>query len=197
MDTARGELLPTIDLLASYRKAHDPAVDEEETEDTTVTGRLTVPLYQAGDVSARIRQSKSRFLQSQDLLDVARDRVRAQIVTAWSDLEAARGAVAADRARVSANRLALEGVREEEKIGQRTVLDVLDAENERLASEIDLASSRRDHVVASFNMLLVVGRLTAADLGLPVEYYDPEEHYREVRRKWIGTGPRLPRVPRD
>lgn len=193
VDVVRGELLPEINLEASYGKSYDPETYIEENEVTTVTGRLTVPLYQAGEVSARIRQSKHLYEQRRGELDDVRDRIRAEIVSAWSQLESAKAQLASDRAQVSANQTALSGVRSEEKVGQRTVLDVLDAEQELVNSQVRLQTTQRDVVIATFSVLSAVGRLTAMDLGLPVEYYDPEAHYQKVRRKWFGTGPRLPR----
>lgn len=197
VDTVRGELLPEVNVQASYFKNFDPSSFVDDRETTTVTGRLTVPLYQAGDVSARVRQSKHTYQQRRDQLAEARDKVRSDIVTAWSQLASARAQIVSDQAQVAANKTALTGVREEEQVGQRTILDVLDAEQEYLVSQVNLVGTKRDLVVASFNVLASVGRLTATDLGLPVEYYDPEEHYLEVRRKWIGTGPSIHRDETD
>lgn len=192
VDRIRGEFLPSVDLEASYAKSYDPSDAIDNSEATTVTGRLTVPLYQAGEVSARLRQSKHTFQQRRDEFQVAYDSVRSNVIASWSQLESAKAQLTSDRAEVEANRTALLGVREEEKVGQRTILDVLDAEQELLDSEVGLETTRRDYVIASFSLLSTLGRLTAADLGLAVEYYDPEEHYNAVRRKWFGTGPRLP-----
>lgn len=192
VDAARGELLPEVSLEASYSNSFG-ATGIENTESTTVSGRVTVPLYQAGAVSANIRQSKHTYYQLRDQLEDTRNRVRSEIVTAWSLLQAQKAQLVSDQTQVQANRTALEGVREEEKVGQRTVLDVLDAEQEYLDSRVELVSTQRDLVVATFTVLSAIGRLTANDLGLPVEFYDPEEHYNKVRRKWFGTGPRLPR----
>jgi len=107
--------------------------------------------------------------------------VRADVVSAWGQVVAARAALVSDRASVEANRIALDGVRAEEQVGQRTVLDVLDAEQELLDSQVSLVTSRRDLVVASYTLLAAIGRLTPTDLDLPTENYDPDKHYREVK----------------
>ena len=82
--------------------------------------------------------------------------------------------------------MALEGVREEEKVGQRTLLDVLNAEQELLSAEAQLVTTRRDLVVAAYTLLSSIGRLNAEGLALGNDIYDPESHYQEVRRKWFG-----------
>ena len=85
-----------------------------------------------------------------------------------------------------ATRIALEGVREENSVGQRTILDVLDAEQEFLDAQIELTRAQRDETVASFVVLQCLGRLTAADIALPVEVYDPDAYYQAVRNRWFG-----------
>ena len=87
---------------------------------------------------------------------------------------------------MEANKIALEGVRAEEQVGQRTVLDVLDAEQELLNSQVSLVTSRRDLVVASYTLLAAVGRLSPSELGLPSETYDPDAHYRDVKDRPFG-----------
>jgi outer membrane protein len=114
--------------------------------------------------------------------------VREVVVTAWSSLEAARQVIVASRAQVSANVLALEGVRQEYLVGSRTTLDVLDAEAELVESQVLLADAERDQILAAYQLVASIGRLTARNLALNVEYYDPIENYRDVRDKWIGTG---------
>jgi len=183
--TIKGELLPEVQLEASYEKSFDTG-GAQERDTTTITGRMTVPIYQAGEVSARIRQSQDTQLQRRQEVDQARQQVRADVISAWGQLTAARAAIESDRAQVQANRIALEGVRAEEQVGQRTVLDVLDAEQDLLDSQVSLVTSRRDLVVASYTLLAAIGRLSPADLNLPTDIYDPDRHYREVKDKPFG-----------
>jgi outer membrane protein len=114
--------------------------------------------------------------------------VRAAIVSSWDGLIAARAQIGADRQQIHATTLALEGVRQEQRVGQRTTLDVLDAQKELLNAQLDLATSTRDEVVAAYTLLAAIGRLTAPLLHLPVAYYDPTVHYDKVRNKWWGLG---------
>ncbi len=185
IDLIRGELLPSVQLEAGYGRRFDPGDAVEATESTTVTGRVTVPFYTGGEVQARVRQAKHTHVQRLQEIEQARSEVQAQVVTAWSQLQAAQAAVESDQASVSANRIALAGVREEERVGQRTLLDVLNAEQELLNSEVTLATDRRNLVVASYTLLSTIGRLNAQELGVAQQVYDPEQHYNEVRRKWF------------
>jgi outer membrane protein len=185
IDLIRGELLPSVQLEANYARRLDPTTGIEDAESTTVTGRLTVPFYSGGEVEARVRQAKQTQLQRLQEIEQARTEVQAQVVTAWSQLQAAKAAVEADEAAVAANRIALAGVREQEKAGERTLLDVLNAEQELLNSEVALVTDKRNVVVASYAVVSSIGRLNAQELGVSSLVYDPEQHYQEVRNKWF------------
>lgn len=185
----KGELLPEVRLEASFDRRFDPSRLSDETETARVGGRVTVPLYQAGDVAARARQARETVSRRQRELDDARRVVQANVISAWSVLSAARARIESDEAEVRANKIALDGVREEEKVGQRTVLDVLDAEQELLDSRSSLVTSKRDTVVASYALVAAIGRLDSMHLNLPVQHYDPTEHYRRVKNKAFGLRP--------
>jgi outer membrane protein len=187
IDLIRGERLPTVQLEASYGRRFDSSEQIEAAETTTVTGRVTVPFYTGGEVEARIRQAKHTHVQRLQEIEQARTEVQAQVVTAWSQLQAAQAAVESDRTTVEANRIALAGVREEERVGQRTLLDVLNAEQELLNAEVTLVTDRRNLVVASYTVLSTIGRLNAQELGVASLVYDPEQHYKQVRNKWFDT----------
>ena len=185
IDLIRGELLPTVDLEANYARRYDPSENLREVEDTSVTGRLTVPFYSGGEVEARVRQAKQTHIQRLQEIEQARTEVQAAVVTAWSQLQAAKAAVESDLVAVEANKVALQGVREEEKVGQRTLLDVLNAENELLNAQVTLVTDKRNVVVASYSLVQAIGRLNAQELGVSALIYDPEQHYQEVRDKWF------------
>jgi len=187
VDKVWGELLPKVDVDARYSHRYDPSRTTDENEVTTVTGRLTVPLYQGGEVHARVRQSKHTHVSRIQEIEQARTEVRERVVQAWSQLTAARAALESDQVQVNATRTALAGVREEEKVGQRTLLDVLNAEQEALNAEVQLATTQRNLVVASYGVVSSIGRLNVANLGSVSDVYDPEVHYHDVRRKWWGV----------
>jgi outer membrane protein len=187
IDRIRGELLPSAQLEAGYQRRFDENVRIGSQETMTVTGRLTVPFYSGGEVEARIRQAKHTHVGRLQEIQQARTEVLAQVVAAWSQLNAARAQLESDQAGVEANRIALAGVREEQRVGQRTLLDVLNAEQELLNSEVNLVTTKRNLVVASYNVLSTIGRLNSQELGAASLVYDPEAHYLEVRNKWFDV----------
>jgi outer membrane protein len=186
VDRIWGELLPSAQLEASYVHRDNPSRTVNDSDVTTIRGAVTVPLYEAGDVRARVRQAKHTHVARMQEIEQNRTEVQAAVVQAWSVLEAARAQIQSDQAQVAASRTALQGVREEEKVGQRTLLDVLNAEQELLNAEVTLVTTKRNLVVASYALLNAVGRLNVQELGVTGTVYDPEVHYFEVRRKWYG-----------
>ena len=196
---AEGALLPTLGLQGNLSRTYTnsdgmPTTDiigrstdsKSEVDTASVGIKLTVPIYQGGRGSATVRQEKERLGKARIETDVARDKVRAQVTSAWTQMEAARASVTANKHLVAAARLALDGVVEERKVGQRTTLDVLNAQKDVTTAQISLASSERDAVVASYAVLSASGRLSVKRLGLGVAVHNPEEHYKAVKDKWFG-----------
>jgi outer membrane protein len=186
IDVVRSELLPEVHLEASYGRQYDASVGLAEQDTASVTGRVTVPLYEGGEVYARVRQAAHTHVSRLQEIEQARVETQAAIRTAWSRLMAARAQLKSDEVQVEANRIALEGVREEERVGQRTLLDVLNAEQEYLDAQVAMTTTRHDLVVANYALLAAMGQLTAETLGLGDHIYDPEQHYQEVRQQWFG-----------
>jgi outer membrane protein len=94
--------------------------------------------------------------------------------------------VAAAQSQVSSSEVALNGVREEARVGQRTTLDVLNAQQALVNARVQLVTAQHDRVVASYNLLSAVGRLSPQVLGLPTSVYDAMVHYQQVRDAWVG-----------
>ena len=187
-EVAKGDLLPSLNLSASASVTDDPSDTADTLGTAKVEGVLAIPLYEAGRVYSTVREAK--HVASQRRLEViqAGRAVRESVSVSWNNLSAARETIRSAKQQVSAAELALDGVRQEYFVGSRTTLDVLDAESEVVNARITLVSAERDQIVAAYQILGSIGRLTARDLSLPVEYYDPEENYLNVRGKWIGTG---------
>ncbi len=186
VDLIWGEFLPTVELEATYSQRFDQSRTIDEVETSTVTGRVNVPLYAAGDTHAKVRQAKHTHVSRLQQIEQARTEAKATAVSAWSVLTAARAQLESDQVQVSATSTALTGVREEERVGQRTLLDVLNAEQEALNAQVSLATTRRNLVVASYTLLSAVGRLSISEVGATDLAYDAEAHYHEIRRKWWG-----------
>jgi outer membrane protein len=153
-----------------------------------VIGQLNVPIYQAGIEEATIRQARELHAQSQLNVASADRAVRDAVATAWSTLQSALGTIDSNQATVKADEIAFEGVSKEQQVGGRTVLDVLNAEQELLNAQVSLVSSNRDALVAAYAVLAAGGALTARSLGLKVKFYDPLEHYNDDAAAWIGFG---------
>lgn len=195
---AFGDLLPTVSLnLDAKASATDLSGGEDfhdfdssiskYQQEYSISGTIRVPLYEAGSVYSEVRRTKQVASQRQiQILESAR-AVRESVTSSWNFVTESQAQILASRAEVSASNLALDGVKQEALVGSRTTLDVLDAEQEVTDARITLAQAERDLIVAAYQLLGSMGTLTARDLRLNVEYYDPEENYLRVRNKWFGT----------
>jgi len=185
-----GDLLPTVSLQATGSRPIEDLdhVDDGNVNQVTVLGRVSVPLYEAGSVYSAVREAKQTESQRRIEIIGAARTVRESIVTAWNFLIASKETIVSAKSQVSANTLALDGVKQEYLVGSRTTLDVLNAEAELLNSQVILAQAERDQIVAAYQILGSIGQLTARQIGLGVDYYDPIENYDNVRNKWFGTG---------
>lgn len=189
IDSAFGSLLPSLELIGELEARDDLANDNRFDEDQTasITARLKIPLYQAGAADSRVREAKHRAGQRRKEIDVQRRAAARAAESAWRALETAQAQKSSFKTQVRAAELALKGVREEAELGARTVLDILDAEQELLDAQVSLVGASRDEVVAAYSVLAAVGRLTANDLSLDAPLYDVEQHYEDVRGKFWGT----------
>jgi len=182
-----GALAPKVTAQASVQQ-------QWETNTTTLlqqfnaslVGQVQVPIYQGGGEYSLIRQSKETLGQQRISLDTARDQVQAQVVQSWGQLEAAKAQIQATQAQVNSSEIALNGVREEARVGQRTTLDVLNAQQELVNARVALVTAQHDRVVASYSLLSSVGGLSVQGLGLKTTVYDPMTHYQQVRDRWGG-----------
>jgi outer membrane protein len=186
IDAIRGTLLPQVSVNATYDDGFDLGVLTDREQNAAVTGRVDLPIYDGGLTYSQVRQAKQQHLSQLQLIEDARSRVEESVVAAWSSFVAATAQIVSDKAQVEANKIALEGVREEERVGQRTLIDVLDAQREYITSQVQLVATERNNIVASYTLLQAIGRLEVAMLGVTGTVYDPEVHYGEVRRKWFG-----------
>jgi len=185
----RGELLPELSVVGRVDRSKQTTTPDAMSESASVTAELTVPIYQSGSVQSRVREAKQVFGQRRVEVEQARRLAIEGAIQAWENLQSAQAQIRAFQAQVTATDVALQGVRQEAEVGARTVLDVLDAEQEFLDAQVNLVRAQRDEIVAQYQLLTSVGRLTARDLGLEVDLYDETEHYRRVRSKWFGIGP--------
>jgi len=184
---AEGALYPTLAVQGSVLQQNESTQNQLKTFNATVLAQLTVPIYQGGSEYSLIRQAKETLGQRRLDLETSRDQVRQNVVQSWGQLDAAKANIEATQAQVQAAEIALNGVREEARVGQRTTLDVLNAQQELVNARVALVSAQRDRVVASFTLLSAVGRLSPQVLGLRVPVYDANVHYQQVRDTWAGV----------
>ncbi|MFD0933639.1 TolC family outer membrane protein [Methylobacterium trifolii] len=182
-----GTLYPTLSVQGGVQQAYDQTLANTNGYSASVLGRLTIPLYQGGQEYAQIRQAKESVGQSRIQAEFVRDQVRAQVVDFWGRLEAAKARVIASQAQVQANEVALNGVREEARVGQRTTLDVLNAQQELLNARVALITAQRDRVIFSYGVVQAIGRLTARYTAVPVAAYSPKTHFDQVKDLWFGV----------
>jgi outer membrane protein len=185
---AEAGLYPTLALQGSAQLQQFNSNDATlKLSNNTVQAKLTVPIYQGGSEYSAIRQNKETVGQQRLSLDQVRDQVRANTVQYWGQLEATKAQTEAAERQVKYSESALNGVRNEAQLGQRTTLDVLNALQALLNARVNLISAQHDRVVASYSVLSAVGRLSPTVLGLPAPIYDPGVHYQQVRDSWFGV----------
>ena len=182
-----GALLPSVSVQANVQQVYDQVLSVQQTFTASAIAQVSVPLYQGGAEYALIRQSKENLAQQRLNLEMTRDQARANVVQFWGQLTATKAQVASAQAQVTASEVALNGVREEAKAGQRTTLDVLNAQQALVNARVALVQAQHDRVVASYNVLMAVGRLSPQVLGLKTTTYDPSVHYHQVRDSWSGV----------
>ena len=184
---AEGALYPTLQLQGNVQKNYEASLTSLQTFTASAVAQYTMPLYQGGAEYAAIRQAKETQGQKQMDLSVARDQARVSVAQAWAQLEASKSSIESTRNQVKSAEAALNGVREEARLGQRTTLDVLNAQQELVAARIALVGAQRDRLVNSYALLAAIGRLAPQVLGLSVPAYDPQVHYHQVRDSWGGV----------
>ncbi|MGY8665525.1 TolC family outer membrane protein [Bradyrhizobium sp. UFLA05-109] len=184
---SEGALLPTITLQAGVTQSFEQTLTLYRTTTASAIAQASVPIYQGGAEYSLIRQSKENLAQQRLNLEVTRDQSRATTVQWWGNLVATKAQVQSAQAQVTASEIALNGVREEAKAGQRTTLDVLNAQQALVNARIALVNAQHDRVVASYNVLAAVGRLSPQVMNLKTNVYDPSVHYQQVRDSWGGV----------
>jgi outer membrane protein len=186
---AEGALYPNLALQGAVSKAIGSSNNVNTLQNLTASAvaQLTVPIYQGGAEYATIRQAKETLGQRRLDLDTARDQVQQTVTQAWGQLEAAKAQIEATTAQVAATEIALNGVREEARVGQRTTLDVLNAQQDLVNARVALVTAQRDRVVASYTLLSSTGALSPQILKLRIQNYDPVVHYHQIRDSWFGV----------
>ena len=187
--TNTGALLPQVSLdgvASRTRNYTDNISGVKEQDDLEWSVNMSIPLYEGGETRAKIRQSKYQKWQAQEQVLEAERLVTSNVTSAWEYMVANKAMITSIKEQVRANEIALDGVQKEEALGNRTILDVLDAYQELLNSNVEEVKARRNYYVSAMTLLQAMGRLTARDLGLNVELYNAEKYSAETRNKWLS-----------
>jgi outer membrane protein len=188
IDVQLAALMPQVSVTSQAFRNDNAAVPHSRVNGGQVTANLSVPLYQGGAEYSQVRQARQEAQRQRSLVADARSVAVQQATSAWETLRSTRAQVESVRAQIRAQEIALDGVQREAIVGSRTTLDVLNAEQELLNARVSLVRALADNINASYSVASAVGRLTAQDLGLPVEFYDMRAYYNAVRDRWVGLG---------
>ena len=187
----RSALLPSVDVSAGaglqWGQPLPTIKDDYDGEYWRVGAKLFLPLYQGGSEYSKVREAKQLENQARIYVEqVRRDLIKAT-TQAWEQYQTTKASIVSIKSQIKASKMALDGVIREAEVGARTVLDVLDAEQEHLNNQVNLVTAERNMTIAELQLLAAMGKMTVAGLNLQVEPYNPEVYYREVADKWIGT----------
>ena len=178
---------PDVNLRASAIRGDTRVIGGTAKNDNdSITLNLTIPLYQSGAEYSRIREAKKESERRKEVKIGTLNQLRENIISSWESVITTRATISATTEAVNAATIALEGVRKEQEVGSRTILDVLDAEQELFVAKVNLVNAKRNEVVAVYTLLYHMGKHSAQDLGVKTEYYDPEKHYKNVRFLPVG-----------
>jgi outer membrane protein len=184
---SEGALFPTVSVQATVQKTWQQTITQISQFAASAIAQVTVPIYQGGAEYSLIRQSKETLAQQRLTLEQIRDQARADLVSAWGQLLASKSQVTSSQSQVDASEIALEGVRKEASVGQRTTLDILNQQQALVNARLALVTAQHDRVVASYTVLSTIGRLSPQVLRLPTPLHDPSVHYFQVRDSWAGV----------
>ena len=181
----KGVLSPVVDVRAGASKNKESNLTRRN-DAWQVTANITVPLYQSGAEYADIRAARHTENQYRILTRKIRSDVEAQTIKAWENYTSTKAQIKSIKSQIKASKIALDGVIREAKVGSRTVLDVLDAEQEHLDNQVSLVKTHRDEVVAAYTLLTALGKMNPSDFKLSASTYDPTGYYKKIENKWIG-----------
>ncbi|WP_296573608.1 TolC family outer membrane protein [Phreatobacter sp.] len=185
---AESALYPTLGLSASLTRAAEQSASSGQSLSAAVGMTLTIPIFANGGRDyAAIRAAKETYGQRRIQIETAAASVRQAVTQSWAALEASRAQIQAAEVQVRSQDIAVNGIREEYKVGQRTIIDVLNATQTLTEARVALVRAQRDRVVLSYSVLAAMGRLNGSRLALRTEIFDPTTHYNQVRDQWIGV----------
>jgi outer membrane protein len=188
VDLQWSKLMPTLQLQGEVYNQINETQSGYKTNGAEVLATLSWPLYQGGAEYASIRQAVQEREYARQQVDLARRTAIQNAEQYWETLVATRATISSTRAEIAANVIALDGTEREAIVGSRTTLDVLNAQQLLLQSQVTLVQNLASVVTDSYNVAAAIGRFTARDIGLHVPLYDDNTYYNAVKNAWFGTG---------
>ena len=186
ISSAASELLPTLDLNLSAQNAWAPNTFFDEYENYKMEFNLKLPLYSGGYNYSNVRQKKKEAMQSSKNFDYNIKKALKDVEILWIELNSLEAQIMAINSTIKANEMAVEGVKKENEVGSRTLLDVLDAEQDLLEEKVEAIKVKRDKFITIFNLTAYMGKLSSSDLNLDVDVYDLDKNYLAVKNMWLG-----------
>ena len=184
IDSNKGALLPEVSLSARLSGERDPQPGDVSDVDSGTIGIFArLPLYEAGATRSRVRQAKNIAHQREQQISQTRDRVRQEVVTAWQRLQAAMAEIKAREAQLESALQAQNGVQEETDLGERSILDSLDAYQELLEARVALSNAARNKIIAEYQLAASLGILTPDVVGIQNKGFDPDIHLADISGK--------------
>ncbi len=177
--------LPSVRLEAEAKKNKGYYRADSEREVMSAYARVTIPLYQAGSASSKIREIKKKVLSKEQYKQSKVNELKYSLIDSWSRFNSSKSKIIAYKKQIEANMKFLDGLKQELFLGERTIIDILDAEQELIESEFNLIKTSEENFNTYFEILFFMGNLNATFLGLSVELFDDERNYNEVKYKWL------------
>ena len=184
--SARSMLSPVVSIQGEFSNSKEVFMRDYNGDSYQITGSVSMPLFAGGLNWSNIRKAQELNNKDRYFLVESKRLIKKEIKTAFAEYESSLSRIISTQKQVDANEIALEGVKIEFELGTRTNLDVLDAERERLDSQVSLINAKNDSMLSRFFLLLNIGELTPEKLSLPINSYDPKRNYNKVRNIKIG-----------
>ena len=186
ISSAASELLPTLDLNLSAQNAWAPNTFFDEYENYKMEFNLKIPLYLGGYNYSNIRQKKKEAMQSSKVLDYNIKKILKEVEILWIEFKSLEAQIVSINSAIKANEMAVEGVKKENEVGSKILLDVLDAEQDLLEEKVEAVKVERDKYITIFNLMAFMGKLSSSELNLDVGVYDLDKNYDAVKNMWLG-----------
>ena len=183
LELAQIDMNPSVDIRAAVNQSWDPNTFFEEQRYFDISANMSWPLYKGGKEESLERKYSQKIIKSMTEIDNTIRIAAEKAMIVWNNIESLKSQMTAFEASIHANEVALDGVIEEENVGARTVIDVLDAENELFRARANLIKVNTDLKIASYELLALIGEMNARSLNLPVQsFYDNADHYNSLKK---------------